>query len=130
MRIAVSAAEDKGLDSQLSLAFGRAPYFVIVEIEDKKIKSSKTIQNTAAQQFGGAGITAAQLVANERVSVVISGAVGPRAFQVFQQLGIKPVRGIPGTVRENVEAYIEGKLQEITVPGPFGGRFGRFGGNF
>lgn len=133
MKIAVSSMEDKGLESQLSPMFGRCPYFVIVEVEGKEIKNSKTIQNTAAAQFGGAGITAAQLVANENVDVVISGAIGPRAFQVFQQLGIKAFRGIPGTVKQNVEAYLEGKLQEITIPGPLGRGFGGgkgFGRNF
>ncbi len=120
LRIAVSSIEDKGLDSQMSPIFGRCQYFVIADVEEKKIKESKTIQNQAAMQMGGAGITTAQLMGNEGVNIVISGAAGPRAFQVFQQLGIKVFMGINGTIRENIQAYIDGRLQEIITPGPIG----------
>jgi len=120
MKLAISSVENKGLKSQLSPVFGRCPYFVVVEIENKETKNVKTIKNTAAAQMGGAGITAAQLIGNEGVKVVITGAAGPRAFQVFQQLGIKVLRGIEGTVKQNIEVYLDGKLQEITTPGPMG----------
>ena len=120
MRIAVSSTENKGLDSQMSPVFGRCPYFVIAVIEGGEIKDSKTIENQATMQIGGAGITTAQLMGNEGVEVVISGAAGPRAFQVFQQLEIKILQGISGTVRDNIQAYIDGKLQGITIPGPMG----------
>jgi len=126
MKIAVSSMEDRGIDSQASPIFGRCPYFVIVEIEGKEIKNVKTIKNSAAMQMGGAGITAAQLVANEGAEVVITGAAGPRAFQVFQQVGVKVLQGIQGTVKQNIDAYLDGKLHEITTPGPMGsGRFGK-----
>ena len=117
MKIAV-ASTGEGLDSQISMIFGRCPQFVIVEIEGKEIKDSKTIQNTAVGQMGGAGITAAQIVGNEKVEVVITGAMGPRAFDVMNQLGIKVFSAVPGTVRDNVQQFIDGKLKELTTPGP------------
>ncbi len=119
MKIAISSTGNK-LNSQISPVFGRCQYFIIVDIEDKKIKSSKTIQNLAVNQFGGAGITAAQNVGNEKVEAVISGAVGPIEFSVFQQLGIKIYNGKTGTVEENLKDFIEGKLNKIEEPGPMG----------
>ena len=119
MKIAISSTGDK-LDSHISTVFGRCQYFFIVEIEDKVIKSSKAIENLAVNQFGGAGITAAQTVGNEKVEAVISGAIGPRAFSVLQQLGIKIYTGKTGTVEENLKDFIEGKLNKIEEPGPMG----------
>ena len=119
MKIAISSTGDK-LDSQISPIFGRCQYFFIVDIENKKIKSSKAIENLAVNQFGGAGVTAAQAVANEKVDVVISGAIGPRAYDVFQQLKIDIYSGVSGTIKENAEKFIEGKLQKISAPGPMG----------
>ena len=128
MKIAVSST-GRGLESQTSPVFGRCPWFVIVETDGKKITGHKDVRNTAAIQPGGAGIMAAQSVGNEGVKTVISGAIGPRAFGVFQQIGIVAYAGTPGTVRENVMQFIQGKLPKISTPGMMGtGMGGGFGG--
>jgi predicted Fe-Mo cluster-binding NifX family protein len=111
MKVAISST-GKGLKSRVDARFGRCPYFAIVEIENKKIKSEKTIENTATSQFGGAGITAAQLVANEKVNAVITANAGPRAFQVLSQLKIDIYQG-QGKIEDVVKQFIEGKLKKI-----------------
>ena len=121
MKIAVSAA-GKGLDSNVDMRFGRCPNFVIVELDDesKEIKGSQDLENTATAQMGGAGITSSQLVADQGVKAVITGNMGPRAFQVFSQLGIKIYQGT-GTVREAAEKFSKGELQEMkAATGPMG----------
>jgi len=112
MKIAISSA-GRGIESEIDVRFGRCPYFVIVEIENNKIKNEKTIENTAAQGMS-AGITAAQIVANEGVSAVITKNMGPRAYNVMQQLGIK-VYIASGKIKEAVQKFIEGKLEEMKV---------------
>ena len=67
MKLAISSTGE-GLESQVDARLGRCPYFVIVEIEGNKIKSEKTIKNTAMIQGGGAGITAAEIIGNENVT--------------------------------------------------------------
>jgi predicted Fe-Mo cluster-binding NifX family protein len=114
MKIAVSSS-GKELDSQIDARFGRCPYFVIVDIENKEIKGSEAIENTSAVQMGGAGITAAQLVADRGVKTVITGNMGPRAFSVFEQLDIEVYQGT-GTVKEAVEKLTKGELAKIGGP--------------
>jgi len=124
MKIAVSST-GAGLHSPVSPIFGRCPYFVVVEVEGKEIKGSKDVPNTAAGQPGGAGMTAAQIVGNEKAEVVITSNMGPRAFDVMQQLGIKVFLATAGTVKEVVQQYLDGKLQEMTAAtGPMGRGFG------
>lgn len=119
MKIAVSS-NGPGMDSQVDFRFGRCPYFVIVEVDNNEIKGSESVENTSKDQLGGAGITAAQAVADKGVKVVITGNLGPRAFTVFEQIGIEVYQG-SGTVKEAVEKYLKGELKRLGGPtGPMG----------
>ena len=60
MKIAI-ASSGKGLDSPVDPRFGRCPYFLIADSKNDKFEA---IENTAGQAFRGAGISAAQMVAN------------------------------------------------------------------
>ena len=114
VKIAISATEND-LEGDIDARFGRCPYFLIVEIEDKEIKNVEAIENTAANQAGGAGITAAQIVADQEVVAVITMNAGPRAFDVFNQLKIK-IYTAEGKAKDAVQDFIDGKLEEISTP--------------
>ena len=111
MKIAISST-GKNLESEIDTRFGRCPYFLIVEIEGKKIKDFKAIENIAAGQRGGAGITSAEIVAKEKVEALITANLGPRAFSVFEQFKIKIYQG-EGKVDSVVGKFIKGELEEI-----------------
>ena len=114
MKIAVSST-GKDLESEIDARFGRCPFFLIIEIEGRKIKNVRAVENTASAQVGGAGMTAAQIVADQNVEAVITANVGPRAFDVFGQLGIK-VYTAQGKIKDAVQDFIDGKLQQIGSP--------------
>lgn len=119
LKIAVSST-GKGLNARVDFRFGRAPFFVIVEIENKKIKTHKTILNPNALKGQGAGIATAQLIANEGVDVVItSGGLGPNAFRVLRQLKILvyKYKGVQD-VKSVIQKYLDGKLEKIAKAGP------------
>ncbi len=124
MKICVSAVANS-LDAPIDPRFGRCPYFVIVELETMQFEA---IPNMASGAMGGAGIQAAQTIASRGVKVLITGNVGPNAFQALSATGIKIVTGAFGTVREVVEKYKKGELRETgtpTVRGHFGMGMGR-----
>ena len=87
MKIAISST-GKNLNSNVSDVFGRSPYFIIVEIENKKIVKVETIQNISTKQMGGVGISVAQMVAEKDATIVITGNAGPRAVDVLKQFNI------------------------------------------
>lgn len=116
MKIAVSSMGDK-VDAMVDPRFGRCAYFMIVNIEDNKIKDSETIKNPGVTAMGGAGIQAAQIIANKGVEALISGNIGPNAFNVLSGTGIKIVTGVGGiSVKEAVERYLKGELKETKTP--------------
>ena len=111
MKIAISSTGES-LESEIDARFGRCPYFLIVEIEGKKIKNFKAIENIAAGQRGGAGITSAEIIAKEKAKAIITTNLGPRASSVFEQFEIKIYQG-EGKIEDAVKKFIEGGLTEI-----------------
>ena len=111
MRIAISS-KGKELDSQIDEVFGRCPYFLIVEIKDKKPELIESAENLSANQMGGAGISAAQQVAEKEVKAIITGNVGPRALTVLKQFDIEMYKG-EGSVKDALQKFIDGKLEKI-----------------
>jgi predicted Fe-Mo cluster-binding NifX family protein len=123
LKVAVSATAGS-LDAQIDPRFGRCQYFVIVDTETMNLEA---LPNMAAGAMGGAGVQAAQMVANRGVQAVLTGSVGPNAFQALSAAGINIITGVFGTVKEAVEKFKSGQLQKITAPtAPMG--FGMGGG--
>jgi predicted Fe-Mo cluster-binding NifX family protein len=120
VKICVTAAGNT-LDAAVDPRVGRAAYFVIVDSETMALEA---VPNTAAGAMSGAGIQAAQTIASKGVNALITGNVGPNAFQALASAGIKIVVGASGTVREVIEKYKRGELRE-TSASTVGGHFGR-----
>ncbi len=111
MKICVTATTGD-LNAEVDPRFGRCQYFVFVDSDTMAVEA---IPNEAITAPGGAGIQAAQTVVNEGVDVLISGNIGPNAFQVLSAAGVKIATGAYGTVKEAVEMYKSGKLSETDV---------------
>ena len=122
MKICVTSTGNS-LEAQIDPRFGRCSYFVIVDSETMQFEA---VPNTAAGASGGAGIQAAQTVANKGVKLLITGNVGPKAFQALASASIEVATGSFGTVREAVEKYKRGELNNTDAP-TVGGHFGMGG---
>lgn len=114
-KIAISTVAG-GLEDTICPTFGRCATFTVVEVEEKEIKKTETIPNPGAQMGMGAGISAAQAVINAGATTVISGNLGPNALNVIVQAGIKAYTSMGMSVKDAVQAYLDGKLQETTSP--------------
>ena len=112
MKIAVTA-EDNTLESEIDSRFGRCSYFLIIDIDTMSFES---ISNENAMTSGGAGIQAAQTVAKTGAEVVVTGNIGPNAFQTLSAAGIKVFTGANGTIKEAIEKYKKGELKETDAP--------------
>jgi predicted Fe-Mo cluster-binding NifX family protein len=111
IRVALSST-GKELTDNLSDVFARCPYFIIAEIVNGEVKESKAEANISAEQLGQAGISAAQLVAEKEVKVVITGNIGPRAMEILNQFNIEVYRQ-KGSVKENLRKFAEGELKKV-----------------
>ncbi len=121
-RIAVSS-EGSELDSRVDPRFGRAAGFLLV---DPETLSAEYLDNRGAQSLGqGAGIQAAELLSRHGVTIVLTGYVGPKAFQALSAAGIRIGQNLEDcSVREAVQRYREGRVTLAGAPNrpPGGGR--------
>jgi predicted Fe-Mo cluster-binding NifX family protein len=120
-KIAITS-EGPGLDDLVDPRFGRAAGFVVVDLENM---NTSYIDNGQTQVMAqGAGIQAAQLVARAGVECVLSGYVGPKAFQALSAVKIKVVQNLEDgiTVRQAVEKFQQGDCEFADGPNRESGR--------
>ena len=119
MKIAISASSSN-LNATVDTRFGRCPYFIIVDSENMEFN---VVSNDSTNASHGAGIQAAQTIVNMGVEVIITGNIGPNAFNVISASGVKIITGISGNIKEAVEKYKKGQLLEAENPN-VSGHFG------
>lgn len=113
VRIVVPVSDEKGIDAQLSQHFGRAPFYVIIDLDDEgHVIGQGTIANTS-EHFGGAGLPPDRILQLKPKALITYG-LGPKALRVFQNVGVAVLRTEANTVREVVRAYNNNELQELT----------------
>jgi predicted Fe-Mo cluster-binding NifX family protein len=107
--------------------FGRCEGFMIVDTETGQAEYKGNLQNM--ELSSGAGIQAAQSVADTGAKAVVTGRVGPKAFAALNKGGIDIYLADGGTVGEAVEAFKAGKLPKADAGSqPMGAGKGRGGG--
>lgn len=106
MKIVVTSS-GTDLEAQTHPTLGRCPIYVFVDTQTMQFEA---IENPAANAPGGAGIQAAQFVVERGARAVVTGNVGPNAFQVFRSASIPVYLFSGGTVRQAVEACAAGEL--------------------
>lgn len=111
IRIAVSATDEKGLDSVVSAHFGRCPYFTLVDVEADEIKAAQAVSNPYYGKHQPGQVP--DFVHSQQADVMLTGGMGGRAVAFFEQCGIQAATGASGTVRHAVEQYLEGQLQGV-----------------
>ncbi|MEG1609875.1 MAG: DUF134 domain-containing protein [Bilophila sp.] len=113
-KLAVSS-EGPSLDDLVDPRFGRAGGFVVVNPQDM---STEYLDNGASQtKAQGAGIETAERICAAGCKVVLSGFVGPKAFEALQAAGISVCQDLDGmTVREAVQKFLSGAVPFADAP--------------
>jgi predicted Fe-Mo cluster-binding NifX family protein len=109
MKIAITTS-GSDLNAPLDSRFGRAPKFLIYDLEAKTFDIVDNEQNLNAAQ--GAGIQSAQNIARLGAGALVTGHCGPKAFRVLIAAGIKIYNTSATTVTEALDQYRSGKLAE------------------
>ena len=112
MIVAVSAA-GTDVSAEVDPRFGRCRCFVFFDTETKAVEAET---NAAGQAGGGAGVQAAQQVANKAAQVVLTGNVGPNAHQALSAADIAVYTGMSGTVKSAIDCYLSGELSAADNP--------------
>ena len=119
MKICITSQGDT-LQSQVDPRFGRCAYFIIHDTDTRKIE---VIKNNNVQNMGGVGVQSGRLVVDKGVNILLTGNVGPNAYQTLQTGEVEVITGVSGTVEEVLDKYQKGELkaaEESNVESHFG----------
>ena len=106
MRIAIPVNEES-IDTNVCPSFGRAPYFLF---HNSVTNETYFLDNAAVASQGGAGIRAAQVIADHGVQALIAPRCGENAEAVLKKASVFVYRSIDGTARENIDALLNNRL--------------------
>jgi predicted Fe-Mo cluster-binding NifX family protein len=106
MKIALPT-DEKSIESPVSLSFGRAPYFLLYSTVTQEVVF---FDNNAAASHGGAGIKAAQFIADLGANVLLAPRCGENAGQVLTKSEVLVYQTLQGTAKQNIDAYVANKL--------------------
>ncbi len=95
--------------------FGRAPYYMLVDVENKEIKRISFVENILVEHGPG---DIPRMLKEHGVNILICLGIGRRAKIFFQQYGIEIVSGVEGRALDAIRMFLEGKLvsREYTPP--------------
>ena len=127
MKIALITDDGK----TISQHFGRAPYYLVVTIDEGKVIDRETREKMGHNQFSGHGHDEghgehhgldsgshgkhAQMAdAVSDCQVVICGGMGMGAYESMRRLNIQPVVTDLVEIEQAIQAYIDGKLEDHT----------------
>ena len=112
MKICITS-QGNTLESSVDPRFGRCQYFMFLDSESDAFEAMENPHKDG----GGAGIQVGQVMVDQKAAVVLTGNVGPNAFQTLQAAGIKVVTGVSGTIKEAIEKYKNGDT-DSSAQGP------------
>lgn len=112
MNVCIAVDEDRGLESSVCGHFGSAPLFLIVDIQSGRYKA---VPNTEG------GCHSVRAFQSENVGALVVGGIGKGALAAVQAAGIPVLFTEQGTVREVVQAFLEGDVPEPALRATCGG---------
>ncbi len=116
--VAVSS-EGPSLDDRLDPRFGRAAGFVVVDLTTMEHRYIDNGQSQVMAQ--GAGIQAAELIVQAGANCLLTGFVGPKAFQALTAAKVKVGQNLDGlTVGQAVERFKDGQVEMAQAPNRMG----------
>ncbi len=112
MRVGVSAT-GSDLNARVDDRFGRCAWFLVVDTDSLEFDA---LENRHAEEEMGAGVAAARDLIDERIDAVISGQVGPKAYEVLKALNVDIFLVSGGiTVMEALERRKRGELRRMEM---------------
>ncbi len=105
--------------NNVAVHFGRAPSFTFVDIEDGKVVNKVVLTNPGAVSHGPGQVP--KFLHDKGTNVIVSGGMGGRAIQFFEQYGIRVVLGASGNIDATIQTIIDGDLKDgINIAHPDG----------
>ena len=113
VKIVIPVLDESGLNAMLSEHFGRAPHFLVIELDETgRVSGNQTIANVS-EHFGGVGRPPDRIL-QLRPNALVTYGMGPRALNIFQNARVAVLRANANNVKGVIAAYNNDELEELT----------------
>jgi len=112
-RIVIPVLDKGGMNATLSEHFGRAPYFLTIDIDENGVVQTQRTVPNRSEHFGGVGRPADRILQLKPKAIITYG-MGPRALSLFQNARVAVLRANANTVGEVISAFNNDELEELT----------------
>jgi predicted Fe-Mo cluster-binding NifX family protein len=103
----------KSLKSMLSDHFGRAPYFLFVNLKGREIKGHYFLENPYKDKKVRAGLFASKLIAKQKSEILVTREIGEISFHTLRDNLIDVYQAKGGAVGEVIKHFTEGDLEVL-----------------
>ncbi len=107
-KIAFACEGNNALESEMSMHFGRCPYYMLIDVEGTDVVKTEAIENPFFNGHVPGAVP--EFINKQNVNIMIAGGMGPKAIDMFNGFGIDVVTGVAGKVGNVLTAYLEGKV--------------------
>lgn len=111
--LVIPVKEKKGLSSPLIDHFGRAPYFLFVNLRQRKIKGYYFLQNPYKERPVRAGLATSKLIVNQRSDILITKEIGEISFHTLRDNLVDVYQAKGKTAQEVIDYFIKGELSQL-----------------
>ncbi|WP_445475433.1 NifB/NifX family molybdenum-iron cluster-binding protein [Methanococcoides methylutens] len=111
-KIGIPIMRQNDLEDFVVQHFGKAPYYIIIELEDDKIKSWDVSENPAAGLDRKRGVKIVEFMKSRGANVVIVGEIGEGPFHTLRDSFMKMLQMLEAV--KDVEKVV-GKISELST---------------
>jgi cation diffusion facilitator family transporter len=114
----VPVSEINGLDSKVYGHFGRAPYFVILSIDDKETAIDDFYLNEFLDRKQHIGLNVVKVIINYDLDMLFTNKIGEIAFYMLKEnfIDIYLIKDENFTVKNVIELYRKNELTQLLNP--------------
>ncbi len=111
--LVIPVRDKKGLDSFLSGYFGRAPYFLFINLKGKKIKGFYFLKNPYKNKSVRAGLSVSKMIVKQKSDILLTVEIGEISFHVLKDNLIDVYQVKNEKARKIINQFIEDKLPQL-----------------
>lgn len=111
--LVIPVKEKNGLNSSIVDRFGRAPYFLFVNLKGKEIKGDYFLENPYKERSVRAGLAASKLVAKQKSDTLITKEIGEISFFALRDNLIDVYQAKGKAAKEAINQFVKGKLCQL-----------------
>jgi len=105
---------DNGLDSKITGQFARSPYFLFINLKDKKIKGSYVLNNPYQKSKTKAGLAISKLIIKQKSDISLVKQIGEIAFYALRENLLDIYQTKDKTAKEALRSFLKGKSAPLT----------------